>query len=428
MPNSIVAEYQSQLWIMEPGALKAFIERIGGLPASAQLPLVAVEIAPKELAVANGVARIGIKGVLLDTVPGWMRLWGFDVTGYDEIAAQVNAAASRKDVTSIQLEVDSPGGLVAGVMEASDAIYNARQNKSVNAVIRNLSASGAYWLTSQAQQIHAADANVLAGSIGVYTYYVDWTQHEEKLGVKVIVVRSGEHKGMGLDAVTEPQIAAVQQYIDATARNFIDAVAQGRGREAAKIAGLATGQLWIAAQARELGLVDSVIENRNQTTQTNQAITGDSNMDTTNNSNATAQVQTDQIRQAAQAEERKRLTDLKAAFPDDLSFATAAFEKGSTIAEAKAEYCDVLRERLKTQAKAPAVPASAAGAPPLAQDGSDAGNSQGDFLEQAEALAAEKKISMTAAMKQLRRRQPQLHEAFKARCESEGRAMYETAV
>ena len=47
-------------------------------------------------------------------------------------------------------------------------------------------------------------------------------------------------------------------------------------------------------------------------------------------------------RDEAVAADRKRSADLKAAFPDDAAFAMSAYEKGQTVAEAKAERHDVL--------------------------------------------------------------------------------------
>lgn len=425
MPNSIVAEYQSQPWLMEPSALKAFVERLAGLPATASLLGVTVAEKARALKVADGVARIAIAGVLLPSVPGWMRLWGLNVTGYDRITEQVSEAAERKDVTAIQLDVDSPGGTVAGAMQAADAIFSARQAKPVTAVISNLGASGAYWLASQAETVAAADANTLAGSIGVYTFYVDWTKFEDDFGVKVIVIRSGEHKAMGLDTITEAQIAAVQEYIDATAANFIDAVARGRGQENEKIAEQATGQLWIAATARELGLIDAVVDGVEQTNQTVTQSQGDETMDKNQTQGPDVEKITADASQAAEKNERTRMSELRVAFPDDPDFAIKAFTEGQTVGEAKAAYCDVLQAKLADQTRSAVPPErpAAIGESAIAQGDTDAGTS-GDFLAEAREIAEEKKISVTAAMRMLARRKPELRVAFLDRCRTEGKDMY----
>lgn len=441
MPNSIVAEYQSQLWIMEPAALKAFVERLAGLPAAAQLPSIAIASKKAELNIASSIAKIPIKGVLLDKVPGWLRLYGIEATGYDEIVSWVNEAAGRDDVTEIMLEVDSPGGLVAGVMEAADSIFNARAAKPVNAVVQNLSASGAYWLSSQAQKITASDANSLIGSIGVYTYYVDWSGYESDVGIKTIVIRSGEHKGMGLDSITKEQIAAVQEYIDATADNFVSAVAQGRGAEKEKIAAQATGQLWIAKTAKKLGLIDSVTsarkQNNSQAKQTSTSSAKGLEMDEKQQAEqikaATAEAAA-KAQQSAQAAERDRMKSLQSEFGDEPDFVMKAFTEGWDIATAKAEFCDVLRQReaarKKDEEKAAAENAAAvasAGASAIATEDTDGGSDQTDFLKAARDMAFEKKITVTEAMRRIRRMNPNAHERFKDRCKTEGQAIYMNA-
>lgn len=420
VPAGIVSHYQSQPWLMERSALQGFVQRLAALPAASQLPQIAVPPRKIELAVADGVARIAIRGVLLDSVPGWLRIWGIEATGYDEIIEQMGQAEGRADVTRIELAIDSPGGMVAGVIEAAAAIYKARSSKRVDARITNLGASAAYWLASQAGTIEAADPNTLVGSIGVYTWFVDWTGFEDKAGIKVIVVRSGEHKGMGLDAITENQIAAVQQYIDAIGVNFVADVARGRKGSTETFAELATGQLWIAGRAKELGLVDTV-RNPAASTQTSR-ISGDVTMDTAQQQNQTASAATPSVDVAAiqqqasaegQAAERTRLADLKAAFPEDLAYAVTAFEKGQNVNEARADYCDVLKAKLAEKDKQTPNPQKATGAAPLPTGESESPDGNVNFLEAARALAAEKNISVTAAMKKLRRQNPQLHEDFK---------------
>lgn len=440
MSKSLVAEYQAQPWIMEPMALKAFGERIAAVPESAEILSVEVAAKQSELKVTGGIARIAIEGYLLDRVPGWMRIWGIRATAYGDIVTQINEAASRKDVTGIELVVDSPGGMVAGVIGAADAIYNARAEKPVTATVNNLSASGAYWLTSQAAEITAADANTLAGSIGVYTWYVDWTKFEEKMGVKVIVIRSGEYKGMGLDSITENQITAVQEYIDATAANFISQVARGRRVSTEKIAESATGQLWIAARAKELGLIDSVTQSavprsgaavakENNSSEIKEIIMKDQQEQIDAQIAEQEKKLHEQDIEAARLEEKERMAELQAAFPDDIAFATDQFIKGHSVAEAKAEYCDVLREKLKTKTAEHSTQhaeQATTGSPPIATDDTDAGT-EGDFMAEARELAEEKKISVTAAMKKLARSKPELHQAFLGQCQSRGRDMYAEA-
>jgi len=424
MSKSIAAEYQAQPWIMEQKALKAFAERISAMPENAGILAIKVEKKPKILNVTGGVARIAIDGYLLDSVPGWLRIWGIRATGYDEIVEQVTEAAGREDVTAIELVVDSPGGMVAGVISAADAIYAARQKKPVTATVNNLSASGAYWLSSQSEKIIASDVNALVGSIGVYTWYVDWTDYEKKEGIKVIVIRSGEHKGMGIDTITDNQIAAVQEYIDATADNFIESVARGRGADKEMIGELATGQLWIAKKAKKLGLLDSVAE-KNFSNETSD-IKGDIVMKE-NEEKTEQKVNAEEVRKASMAEavegERARIKALNEEFADEPAFANKAAAEGWDIQRAKAEFADVLKERLEEKEAA----VQNKGASAITTEGTDDAGG-GDFMAEARELSEKKGITMTAAMQRIARAKPQLHAEFVEQSRQKGRAGYEEMV
>jgi signal peptide peptidase SppA len=439
MYNSIAAQYQTQPWIMEPTALKAFAERLMAMPQSSDVFAIKVDETPKPLQVTDGIARIAITGVLLDSVPAWLRLMQIEATGYDSITAQITEAVDRVDVKEIELVVDSPGGVVGTVISAADAIYRARAIKPVSATISVLGASGAYWLASQADTITAADANTRIGSIGVFTWYLDLSGHDAAMGVKVIVVRSGEHKAMGLDKVSDTQIAAVQQYIDAMAGNFITAVARGRRAEPERIEELATGQLWIAADARELGLIDQMYESPTAATgsaditanadqQTNHV--GENPMTAANEtttettgavgdaSNAAVYKSTDEARTTTVADERARAAELQAEFADDPGFALRAVAEGWSLEQAKAKYCDVLRNRVSEQSKeldAAEKKLTNCGAEAIVSDDSDDAGG-GDFVAEAREMAAEKNISVTEAMRRIRRSNRALHENFKSKC------------
>jgi len=413
MNEAILTEMQNHKWVMEPTALKAFIEKISKLSAVSLITSVSVDMPKKVLQVVGGVAKIKISGVLLKSVPGWIRLWGFDATGYDEIIEQIEEAVSDGKVSAIELLVSSPGGTVAGVTEAADAIFNARNIKPVTAIVEDLAASGAYWLTSQSQSISAGRTAEI-GSIGVYSVYYDWTGWEEKAGIKAVVIRSGEHKGMGMDSITDSQIAAVQEIIDDLAGQFVDSVAAGRNKSAGAIKELATGKLWIADKARELGLIDTVIVKENNNTNSS----GDSVMDTNENKanqtqanqseaeiKAKVEAAAEEAKQKHAADEKKRLADLKSAFPDDLEFAIEQFEAGASLVEAKAAYADVLQKKLTEKENS--------GEDPL-QSGDSAGEGDGEnFVSLGKKMAKEEKIPLGQAYKKLAAEKPEIYQAYK---------------
>ena len=411
MDESILTEMQTQKWAMEPTALKAFIEKVSKLSSATVISSIVVAMPKKALQIIDGIARIKISGVLLKTVPGWVRLWGINATGYDEIIGQIEEAVNDDSVSRIELAVSSPGGVVSGVESAGDAIFSAGKAKPVTAVVEDLAASGAYWLTSQAQNI-SANKTAEIGSIGVYSVYYDWTDFEEKMGIKAIVIRSGEHKGMGLDSITDSQIEAVQEIIDGLAGQFISAVARGRGKETKQISELATGRLWLAEDAKKIGLIDNINSN------VNPAVPANNNEDPEKNGEVTMdeqeiQTKIDKAAETARAEatdgEKKRLSELKGAFPKDLEFAIEQFGAGATLTEAKAAYSEVLQKKLDEKETK-----KIDGEEPLNSGDSAGGDGPGEnFVTLGKKMAKEEKIPLGQAYKKLAADQPGLHKAYK---------------
>ena len=178
---------------------------------------------------------------------------------YSEIVSAVDEATKDPRVRRIHLEIDSPGGIVAGVDRAVAALQRARQAKLLTAHIQDVGTSAAYWLAAQAE-IVSAGTTAEVGSIGVYTSYVDSSARARNTGIEVIVIRSGIHEAMGFEGVPimSEQIAAVQENVDTLGDLFIRDVARGRGKSEFEIHRLSTGRTWTAGTAMELGLIDEL--------------------------------------------------------------------------------------------------------------------------------------------------------------------------
>jgi len=175
-------------------------------------------------------------------------------------------------------------------------------------------------------------------------------------------------KGMGIDAITEEQIAAEQGNIDALASLFVEAVADGRGLSVERVNALATGQTWIGARAQAEGLTDKTLE----TYQVGQIVSDEKEIEMTKaiESPPAAEVVTvdhealkAEAVAVAVAAERARCGELVSAFAArDMDFCIAQIQSGADVATAKAEAFDRL-------AAAPAVePKAEAPAPALSAD------------------------------------------------------------
>ncbi len=425
---ALIAELETEYWAMDPRALQGLFSQLA--KQQVYIPddiTIEGQSRVKTLHIRNATAVIEIKGVLLREVPRIFDIWGIEATSYDQIARQVIEAVANDKVKDILLQINSPGGAVPGVLETSEIIKAAREKKPVNAVVDEIGTSAAYWLASQAGHIEA-EANSKVGSIGIFCVYLDSSKRAEDLGFKVHLIRSAEHKGMGIPGVeiTETQIASIQKIVDGIADNFVASVAAGRKREKKEVREWATGQSWLADKAVKMGLIDKI--SANESVKTINAIK-EKSMDS-EEEKINAQAEVNKLTEDVQGEERKRMTELRSAFPGDLDFALQAYEKGLTVDQAKAEHYDILQEQIKEAIEAEKKAAEEkkgqqnAGAKAIATEGSD-GEAQGDFMLEVRKLVSEDKAkTLTEAMRKVQRQNPELHEAFKAKSEVVGKAGY----
>ena len=247
------------LWAMAPKQLEQFTHAVHGIDATDPVAGSMVESGFGEVLyeVADGRAYIPITGVIMKSVPAAIRWLGMPATSTLEASAAIEAAERDHDVQEIVFVIDSPGGTVAGVQALADQIKNA--TKPTAAAISDMAASAAYWLASQTDTIEA-NATAMVGSIGVYSVMVDSSQAYEDAGIRVHVIRSGSHKGSGVEGspITADDISEEQRMIDQLSHMFAATVARGRGLTPAQVSELATGQVWLAGDALRLGLIDSI--------------------------------------------------------------------------------------------------------------------------------------------------------------------------
>ncbi len=413
MPNNeiVMSELTSAIWAMEPRRLTAFLAGVADYKAFTGITKEA-NSEPVASTVSGGVAIIPINGILMNTVPRWFSFFDIEATSYRDIISMVDAAVQSDDVEQIRLAVNSPGGKVEGSHEAAEAIFNAGKTKPVSAYISHIGASGAYLLASQAKTI-VAGPNAEIGALGVFALFVDSSKAAEDEGIKVHIVRSGDHKGMGMPGVeiTKEQLASQQAVVDGMADNFIKAVARGRGMNIREVQKLATGETWIAKTAKQNGLIDSVVGVAKNNDSSNEK---GSIMETPEKKVEEPKVDIEKIQaeagKEAVAKDRERLSAMQTEFDDDLEFAVEQFTKGATLIEAKAAYSDVLKERLADVKKNPPKQAPEKGKVGAKAIEHSEGGEEGadDFLTQAKAMAKELGIKTSEAIKKLKQDDPDL--------------------
>lgn len=260
--NPLLAELYSEIWAMEPVALSRLIDQISAYEFSPE-DLEAFHTGEDaadgdhDLDIRDGVAHIPIRGTMVKTLSPLMRLLGVNATSTESVRRDIARANASEDVSSILLDIESPGGMVKGVEELAGDVRDSE--KPITAHATDIMTSAAYWVGSQAQQV-TANAMGTIGSIGVYTVANDISRAYENRGIKTHVITSNELKGVGVPGapLTDAQVKDMQRLVDQYASRFVDSVVSGRGVDRETAEGWATGQVWLGEEAQAKGLIDHV--------------------------------------------------------------------------------------------------------------------------------------------------------------------------
>lgn len=210
---------------------------------------------PAKAAIGRGVAVLPLYGVISPRMGSLNETSGG--TSAERFAAWFDAALADESVGAIVLDIDSPGGSVAGIEELSARIFAARGTKPIIASVGYMAASAAYWIAASADEIVVTESSQV-GSIGIIALHADTSEADAKEGVKVTVLSYGEHKAEeSYGPLTKEAAAAMQERINAFGSLFVRAVARGRGTTEAQVrAEYGKGRIVSAQDALMRGMAD----------------------------------------------------------------------------------------------------------------------------------------------------------------------------
>jgi len=181
--------------------------------------------------------------------------------GSDTIVKLLRDASERSNVPAIVLRIDSPGGSAAASQEIFNEIMRIKKetDKYVVVSMGSVAASGGYYVAAASDHIVANPAT-LTGSIGVIMSYLNFQDLFEKLGMKPVVLKSGEHKDIASPyrELTPEEREMLEGALRNIHEQFIDDVARGRKMEPESVRKVADGRIFTGEQALDAGLVDSV--------------------------------------------------------------------------------------------------------------------------------------------------------------------------
>jgi len=170
-----------------------------------------------------------------------------------------NLKRFREDdsVKAIVVRIDSPGGGVGPSQEIFREIRKTSESKKVIASLGGVAASGGYYIAAGADGI-VANPGTITGSIGVIMGYSNFQELLKKIGLVPVVIKSGEYKDIGspVREMTKKEEEILHNLANQIHRQFIKAIAEGRGIEQSKVDKFADGRIFSGEEAKKLGLVD----------------------------------------------------------------------------------------------------------------------------------------------------------------------------
>ena len=173
----------------------------------------------------------------------------------------MRTARDDESVKAVVVRVNSPGGsaLASDMMHREVALTRAA-GKPVVISMADYAASGGYMMSCNADWI-VAQPTTITGSIGVFGQFFDVSGTYEKLLLAEHTYKRGERSDLlHLTAEhDETDRAILQQFVQETYDDFVNQVADGRGKDAQTMEQYAQGRVWTGTQAiGERHLVDQL--------------------------------------------------------------------------------------------------------------------------------------------------------------------------
>lgn len=202
----------------------------------------------------NGVGIVAIRGALSQRGGWW---WD----GHESIRARIERAFADPQVSCVALEINSPGGVVAGCFDAVDAVVAVKNamGKPVLAYAREHAYSAALAWAMVSDEFYLPESGG-TGSCGVLMVLFDVTKAYDDMGIKALVIRSDERKarGMPIEGWDDETVAKEQERVDKLADLFRELVARNGGPSVAALRAL-KGECLDGSAAVSAKLADGVL-------------------------------------------------------------------------------------------------------------------------------------------------------------------------
>jgi protease IV len=178
-----------------------------------------------------------------------------------ETLEQLDKHQNNEAIKALVVRINSPGGGVAAAQEIYEEFDKIRSQRKKPVIVSmgSLAASGGYYVACASDRIFANPGSI-TGSIGVIMQLANVSGLLDKVGIRSVTIKSGEHKDMGsMTKEMSPEDRKIfQEVLDDAHDQFIEAVVRGRKMDKGKVREIADGRIFTGRQALGLGLVDEL--------------------------------------------------------------------------------------------------------------------------------------------------------------------------
>ena len=216
---------------------------------------------PKEVKTdAPSIAVVYAEGVISGGEGGGGGLFGGEAgIGSEKVRRAMRMAERDDNVKAVVIRIDSPGGSALASEAMYQAVRRVAAKKPVVVSIGGMAASGGYYLACSGDTI-IADPAAIVGSIGVVGGKLDLSGLYDLVGLSTATFSRGKNADIYSDTHSwdERQQQMIRKWMKSTYEQFTDRVMATRGGKIKDIDKVARGRIFLAQDAKKLGMVDQL--------------------------------------------------------------------------------------------------------------------------------------------------------------------------
>ncbi len=283
------------------------------------------------MAEKEGVAVVDIKGVFMPSAEY------SDEVDTGLLTELINKLAVDDSVGAVVYDIESPGGVAAGMSELVEASTALSAAKPVYAYTGMCMCSAAYWLAATAGAGIYAGPDADVGSIGTRIFTFDLSKMFAEMGVEPVAIDTGPFKSMGAfgTELTAEHRSHLQDRVNSVQEDFSAAVKAGRDFNEKQLESVLDGKTFRVAEAVSLGLLDGTAKRSDVLAMAHSAVAKSNHV----------KIRSKKMSSTTDAPVAATLAELKKAMPESTAeFRESQIESGASLAESLSAYNKILKE------------------------------------------------------------------------------------